>query len=297
MPLLKVNGTRLYADIRGAEDAPPLLFVHGGPGQSCFDFMRVQGDRLARTLRVIGVDMRGLLRSDPWDGEVTAELLVEDLEAVREELGYASWAVLGHSAGGWLATLYAYTRPESVSAVVFDSPGWDADVANRHRLALVADIMEETGDTEGAAAARELMVLPRRMTYDDGAWELFARVGDRYDAIVFHNAEALADFEEGRAASGFTEEDFERGAAAHVAALRPRMFESWLDRLADIRPPSLLLRGRYDPVVPPVAVNAYREAVPDPKVVTFDNSSHMPHLEEPDAYAEAVTSFLAGRTL
>jgi len=62
------NGRRitergLFADIRGRADAPALLFLHGGPGQGCDDFMAVQGDLLSRSVRLIGIDQRGVDRS------------------------------------------------------------------------------------------------------------------------------------------------------------------------------------------------------------------------------------------
>jgi pimeloyl-ACP methyl ester carboxylesterase len=41
--LVHINDTRLFIDDRGDASAPPLLFIHGGPGQSCYDFMQVQG--------------------------------------------------------------------------------------------------------------------------------------------------------------------------------------------------------------------------------------------------------------
>lgn len=41
------DGVELFVDDRGPVDAPALLYVHGGPGQGCWDFMRTQGDRLA----------------------------------------------------------------------------------------------------------------------------------------------------------------------------------------------------------------------------------------------------------
>ena len=55
----------LYADIRGDAGAPPLLFLHGGPGQGCHDFMALQGDLLAASVRLIGLDQRGVDRSAP----------------------------------------------------------------------------------------------------------------------------------------------------------------------------------------------------------------------------------------
>jgi proline iminopeptidase len=83
--LVRINGTRLFVDDRGDAAASPLLFIHGGPGQSCYDFMQLQGDRLARRLRIIGVDQRGTLRSDPLPPEpaLTAAVLIAGICQVK----------------------------------------------------------------------------------------------------------------------------------------------------------------------------------------------------------------------
>ena len=46
--LVEVNGTRLFLDVRGSEDAPPLLYIHGGPGMGSYGFMTAVGDGLVR---------------------------------------------------------------------------------------------------------------------------------------------------------------------------------------------------------------------------------------------------------
>jgi pimeloyl-ACP methyl ester carboxylesterase len=51
--LVSVNGTRLFVDDRGPQHGPTLLYLHGGPGLGCHDFMAAQGDRLARSMRVV----------------------------------------------------------------------------------------------------------------------------------------------------------------------------------------------------------------------------------------------------
>ena len=135
-----VNGTRMFVDDRGGPGAPALLYIHGGPGQGCYDFMRSQGDLLARRLRVVGVDQRGTLRSDPLPAApaLTADLLIADFEALRAKLRIEAWAILGHSAGGMYALRYVTSHIGAVRAVIFDCPCWDADLADRHRLPVVA---------------------------------------------------------------------------------------------------------------------------------------------------------------
>ena len=161
--LVEIADTRLFVDDRGEPGAPPLLFIHGGPGQGCYDFMHAQGDLLARSLRVIAVDQRGVLRSDPLPAEppLTRELLVSDFEALRARLGIAAWAVLGHSAGGGYALRYVTSHPQAVQSVIFDCPGWDADLTERYRLPEIARRLEDLGQLADAADAGSGVIVAR----------------------------------------------------------------------------------------------------------------------------------------
>src|SRR5690242_3777863 len=118
--LMQVRDTRLYVDQRGPAEAPPVLFIHGGPGAGSYDFMTFQGERLAGSFRLIGVDQRGVQQSDPLTGAVGELDLVADYEALREQLGIAQWSVIGHSYGGRIALRYAATHPEAISKIVFE---------------------------------------------------------------------------------------------------------------------------------------------------------------------------------
>jgi proline iminopeptidase len=121
---VEVRGTRLYVYEFGDADAPALLFLHGGPGMGCHEFVRWQGAALGAGVRLIAFDQRGFHHSDPLgtDESLSEEVLVEDCEALRAALGVRSWFVLGHSYGGRLATRYAARYPETVRGVVFDGP-------------------------------------------------------------------------------------------------------------------------------------------------------------------------------
>lgn len=132
--LIDVRGTRLHIDQRGPQDAPPLLYLHGGPGSGSHDFMFFQGDRLSERLQLVGVDQRGVQRSDPLDGPITEDDLIADFEALRETLGFERWSILGHSYGGRLALRYAVTHPDTVARVVFENPPWDMVLATRTLL-------------------------------------------------------------------------------------------------------------------------------------------------------------------
>jgi pimeloyl-ACP methyl ester carboxylesterase len=65
---------------------------------------------------------------------------------------------------------------------------------------------------------------------------------------------------------------------------RPRLFE--------VRVPTLLLTGHYDPQMPPACAQELAAGIPNARLVLFERSGHYPFLEEPEAFWAAVRAFL-----
>ena len=96
-----------------------VIFLHGGPGE---------GTSREHTLffnpkiyRVILFDQRGAGKSTPHAElrENTAQLLVDDIETLRERFQIPKWhMVFGGSWGSCLGLLYAQTHPGRVGALV-----------------------------------------------------------------------------------------------------------------------------------------------------------------------------------
>ncbi len=269
-----------------------MLFVHGGPGQGCYDFMYAQGDLLARKLRVIGVDQRGTLRSDPLPAvpPLSAELLVADFEALRARLRIESWAVLGHSAGAGYALRYVTSHPGAVRGVIFDCPCWDADMSDRYRLPVVARRLEELGQLPDAERCRELAAKSGRLTFSDGTRQAMQTLGAHYLEQFFHDRGAAAGFTALLEASGLTPEQWQRGNSHWP--LRAAMYESVLPLLARVRRPALLMRGQDDLVTTPDMIAAFERTIAGAVVRTFGSSGHFGYLEEPAEYGAAVTEFV-----
>ena len=66
---------------------------------------------------------------------------------------------------------------------------------------------------------------------------------------------------------------------------------SVVDRLDGIRVPTLVVAGAYDEAKPSVWA-PFVERIPDARCHVFPDSSHMPHVEEPEAFPEVVGTFL-----
>jgi pimeloyl-ACP methyl ester carboxylesterase len=63
--------------------------------------------------------------------------------------------------------------------------------------------------------------------------------------------------------------------------------------LGGIDVPTLATCGRYDEITPACSETIVA-GIPDARMVVFEQSAHVAHLEEPEAYAGTVEAFLAG---
>lgn len=98
---------RIYWERFGHGPAP-ALFLHGGPGSGVSDFYRTLFDPALNS--VVAFDQRGCGRSTPSAAEDLDSLshnntrtLIDDIEALRESVGFERWMVVGLSWGATLA--------------------------------------------------------------------------------------------------------------------------------------------------------------------------------------------------
>lgn len=102
----------LYWEECGNPDGIPVVYLHGGPGEGAPPSRRQFWD--PDSYRIVLFDQRGALRSTPL-GEVrnnTTQLLISDLEALREHLGIERWLITGGSWGTTLALAYGEKHSE-----------------------------------------------------------------------------------------------------------------------------------------------------------------------------------------
>lgn len=110
------DGVRLYYEVAGPRDAPPLLLVRGLGRSSSYwlDFREI----LERERRVVVFDNRGVGRSDTpslfWG---TADM-ADDAAAVLIECGVPRADVFGISLGGMIAQELALRHPRRVQRLV-----------------------------------------------------------------------------------------------------------------------------------------------------------------------------------
>lgn len=63
------------------------------------------------------------------------------------------------------------------------------------------------------------------------------------------------------------------------------------DRLGEIAAPTLVIGGRHDEITPTITETVHR-GIPSSEWVIFEDSSHMPHVEETELYMQVLDRFL-----
>ncbi len=258
---LTVSGVDL--ELYEGGEGPPLLVLHG--------FLELpvwaeHHDLLARRYRVLAPSLPGYGGSPrpPWLESIgdLADLGLDLLDA----LGLDGVSLLGHSLGGWMAAEMAVRCSHSLRKLVLvDAVGVRCGGPVARAGGYIADWL--------ALDPQQL----RPLAWHDPA------TGDR---LKLPGEPATSDSELTTIIAG--------REAATVYGWKPFFFNprlpQWLHR---IRVPALVVWGEHDGIVPREAGEAYAAGIPDARFVTVPNSAHLPHLEQPAAFARLVTDFLA----
>jgi pimeloyl-ACP methyl ester carboxylesterase len=104
----------VHALTSGPDDGAPVLFIHGNGASATFWEETMLA--LPAGLRAIAPDLRGYGDTEPLPVDATLGLgdMVEDVLAMCDALGLASYHVVGHSMGGGVAMKIAIARPAAV---------------------------------------------------------------------------------------------------------------------------------------------------------------------------------------
>ena len=280
------RGYKVWYGIAGEREKQgkhPLLCLHGGPGGS-HDYLTPLSVLADAGRRVIFYDQLGSGKSDHPDKPDmwTVELYVEEVGVIRDALGLDRVHVLGSSWGGQLALEYALTKPSGLVSLVLadslaDMSQWVSEV-NRLRAQLPQEIQETLSKHEAEGTTDD-------PAYEEATMEFYRRHMCRLDEwpeVVNRAFEYVMKYPQ-----------------VYNTMWGPNEFnvtgtlKDWsvVDRLGEIDVPTLILSGRYDESTP--AINeTIHEGIKGSEWVIFENSAHMPHLEEPEKYLSVLTDFL-----
>ena len=187
-----VNGTTLYAEVRGS--GPAVLLIHAGAEDA--EGWRPIAERLSG-FTVVTYDRRGTLRSDrnDWPGGGSVQH-ADDAAALLETLDLDDALVLGYSSSGSIALQLALRHSELVRRALVYEPGYLLmlpDPRNIHRRltdAASQHLVDNPGDWGGAYVAVMRALAPESELSADVAISS-AEPRSWYDEREERNAETL----------------------------------------------------------------------------------------------------------
>lgn len=253
--LLRVRDEPEPAPARGT----PLVCVHGAGGSSVafMDLVR----RLPPARRVVAPDLPGHGQSDRWHDTITIDGYRDAVGTVCAKLGLKQAILLGHSMGAAVALRLALSYPERVAGLVLVAGGG----ALRVDRELMALLERELPPEPGALVDR----MPPGLAALSFSPETPAELRARWQAVLLAAPRevVLGDF---RACDGFDVRE----------------------ALPSLRLPVLCVGGADDLIVPPRLLADTAARIPGAEVRIVDRAGHLPHLEQPDAFAALLEPFL-----
>jgi pimeloyl-ACP methyl ester carboxylesterase len=246
-----------------AGSGPPVVLIHGHPFDRSMWAPQLHG--LSLRFRVIAPDLRGYGASPLTPGTVRLRDLAADIWETLDALAVERAAVVGMSMGGLIAMEMTHARPASVTALglvaTTAQPVSDEERAERRAL---ADEVERVG----MGPLVEYMSPP--LFGPDAPPELIAGVR----AMMERNRPA--------------------GAAA---AMRGRVERpDYRPILRAVRAPAFVCVGDRDTWSTAAVTAELLACLTDPVVLELEGVGHMPNLERPEAFNEALEAFLCSST-
>jgi len=281
-----INGSKIWTVSFGK--GAPLFLIAGGPGNAHF-YMR-SFDSLSLNNTLIYFDAFGRGKSDTAlnVNEYSLQRDIEDVEGLREAMGFETINLLGHSYGGVVAQGYAVKYPERISHLILANSFhsylmWqeNCDNSNHEIKTNYPEVWEELMNVREQGAVSSDLVhqeiygrVPSGFLYSYNP-ENFKGPRKTYPnnmntKLYYHMVGKDGDFIVGNDIGNF---DYRK-------------------QLKDLKMPVLIYGGRFDRVAVPWMMIKFTDYCPQAQHIMFEKSGHSPQIEEPGKTFEVIRKFL-----
>jgi 3-oxoadipate enol-lactonase len=265
---VRANGQELYFEVHG--EGPPLVLIMG-IGYDARLWTLAQVPALSRMFQVVIFDNRDAGRSSQAAAGYTIADMADDVVALMDALDITRAHLLGLSMGGMIAQEFALRHQGRL-----------------HRLVLSGC---------GAAPARVAFDPIRTWTWvkaNDTSGEVFAgqQLTWLFSTAFLRNTEAVQ-----QTIRMLTGNPNPVGPEAYNRQAQAYLRYDALDRLADVKAPTLVIVGEQDLLSPPWICREVADRIPGCQfeIIKGDGSSHVVPIERPDEFNHLVTNFLVAR--
>ncbi len=279
-----------------------VLIVHGGPGMPFREPLRGL-DPLTSEFQFQYYDQRGCGKStrpiDTFESQNTYENMtvldktlglgaqIADIERIRQILGEEKLILVGHSWGGFLASLYAAEFPERVESLILISPANSLVMpqpdAESDLFASVRDRLPKDQLTEYDAFIKDYFDFNKLFTRSDS--DLMAmdeKFGKYYVSVV--NMPEEQWIKQGEPGGWMTWGMYISMGQRH----------DYRDLMRKVTAPVLVIHGADD-LQSEAASRLYSDTFPNAQFAVIGNTGHFSFQDKPVEFASIVSDFLKGK--
>jgi pimeloyl-ACP methyl ester carboxylesterase len=247
-----------------AGEGAPVILLHGVGFTAGGDSWFLNVGPLSQGLRVLAPDFLGWGTGDRLPIGYSFAYLVDFVREFQDALGLEKSHIVGHSMGGWIATVFAYESPDRVD-----------------KLVLVG---------AGGVAPRTLhsMTSFQPPTRDQLRGQLESRI--KKEGV---DLETLLDQQVAIAGQPGAVESYQL-ILDHMNNGATRQRYNTVRRLPRIRAKTLIVWGDGDTTNSPDMAEALHQGIAGSKLVMLKDCGHFVPTERPDEFNRAVGEFLGG---
>jgi 3-oxoadipate enol-lactonase len=258
--IIEANGIKINYELSGKKGAPVVVLSHS---LACGLVMwNPQMDVLIPHFRVIRYDMRGHGRSGVTPGPYTLELLADDVVGLMDALNVDRFHFVGLSIGGMIGQSLALNHAKRLRSLALCDT---ASTVPPEAQPIWQERIERTRAKGMESQVNETME----------RWFTPAFLKQNIPMAELIRKQILATPVEGYL-----------GCAEAIRRL------NYLDRLREVKLPTLIMVGEHDPGTPVSASQAIHERIPDSKLIILPSARHLSNVEQADAFNRALLAFL-----
>ncbi len=277
---VEVTGGEVWYRIYGEGEKAPLLVLHGGPGSSSYGLDPLK--ELGQDRPVIFYDQLGSGRSTRITDTtlMTIARYVEELEQLRKTLHIEDFVLYGQSWGPALGLEYYLNYPDHVKALIFSSPLFSTELWMNDADTLIATLPDSV-----QTVIREN---ERNQTFDSEAYK--DAVDLFYSKFLRRKERTQVQKDTAGMYFGTNVYEYMWGPSEFTATGTLRNYDR-VDRLSEIKIPTLLLTGEYDEARPST-VKYFQSLIPNSEFVEIEGSGHATLNDNPEEVLTAIDQFL-----
>jgi len=263
MPKASINGIDLYYEVQGT--GAPVLLIAGFTADHMSWLLQVPA--VAQEFQCISYDNRGTGQSTVPEGPYTIRQMADDAVALLDHLGISKAHVVGHSMGGAIGQELAINYPDRVSSLLLLATWGKGDERSRRGLEVWKQCF-------------------LNLQLDDYMEYLFQylfthRMYDQPGAVDMVKMQMLAN-------------PYPTGQTGFLGQMAACQAHDTLDRLGQIKAPTLVWAAAEDAILPPRFSKVLAERIPGAEYYESEGTGHMLNMEGFEATNAKLLEWLRG---